>query len=227
MQINNNKIKGLLLIGGIAIVGTVLLPQQASATTLLANFGTGENVYLNVDGTDVRDWAGSIKINVSGSNATALCVDLFDSMKVNQTYGTNLESSSTINNGGRVAWLMDTELPVLSSASDLAGLQLAIWDIVVDNGNGFSSGRVKAATQHTTDAAALSEANSLLALSVGKSSTDGIVYANYDLSSCTNVQTLMGVTGSPNHQGAVPEPQSVTMMALGGLAGLWLKLRRK
>lgn len=227
MQIKNNKIKQLPLIIGMAISGMVLIPQNCSATYLTADYGIGEDLYLKVDGVESAHWAGSIKIDVDGSHRIALCVDLFTMMNVNQAYGTNLGLSGQINNGGRVAWLLDNELPVLHSASELAGLQLAIWDIVSDNGNGLSSGRIQAPTLHSTDVFAMAGARSLIALSAGKSSTDGIVYSNFNLSTGGKVQTLMGVPDVINNHSGIPEPQSFVMIGIGGLAGLWLKLKLK
>ncbi len=208
--------------------GLVLFSQTASATSLTADFGVGENLNLRVDGVEMRDWAGSVNIDVDGVRSLALCVDLFTSMNVNHTYGTTIGTEVTIDNGGRVAWLMENEMPSLSGVSQLAGLQLAVWDIVHDNGNGLSTGRIRQSTAHTTDAAAVNEATALIALSLGHSAADGIVYNNYNLHDFSKVQTLMSVPVSANSVAtSTPEPQSIGMMAMGGLAGLWMKLRRR
>jgi hypothetical protein len=229
MQIKNNKTKQLLTIGGTAILSLVLFPQETFATYLSADFGVGESVFLKVDGVETIQWAGSIKINVDDSQAIALCVDLFVPMSINQIYGTNLGTPGQIYNGGRVAWLLDNELPQRNTAATLAGLQLAIWDIVHDNGDGFSLGRIQAATQSPTDVLALDEANMLLALSAGQYANDATVFDNYELScNRTKVQTLMGPGADASSDPAgVPEPQSFAMIALGAIAGGCLKLRRK
>ncbi len=229
MKLKNNKYKQLLSIGGMAIIGLVLFSQASFATFITADFGVGGPVFLQVDGIETREWAGSIKIDVDDSQRIAMCVDLFTLMNTNQTYGTNFGMPSSIGNGGRVAWLLDNELPLLNSDATLAGLQLAVWDIVHDNGNGFSYGRIQASTQQPTDVIALNAANALLALSAGKSATDGTVYYNYNLFDGRKVQTLMGAGPGIllDQSSGVPEPQSLAMIAIGGLAGLWLKLRHK
>ena len=212
-----------------AVLSVVLFPQKSFATYVSADFGTGKYLNLKVDGTETKDWAGSLNLNVSGSKSTALCVDLFTSMSVNQIYGTNFGTPSQINNGGRVAWLLDYELPQLNRAASLAGLQRAIWDIVHDNGNGFSSGRIQASTLHPTGAAAFNEAKALLVLSAGNFAAGGTVYFNHELSNGHNVKTLMGAgpNNIPIQLSGIPEPQTSAMLAMGGLTGLMLKRRRK
>lgn len=227
MQNNNNKTKQISHFIGGAFLGLVLFSQTASATSLVADYGTGENLFLKVDGVETSAWAGTIKLNVGGLQQIALCVDFFNSMNVHQTYGTNLGTPGQINNGGRVAWLLDYELPTLRGASQMAGLQLAIWDIVTDNGNGLSSGRIQASAKHMTDAAAATEAKALLSLSAGHSATNAVVYFNYNLTNCENVQTLMGATTPTNNGSSTPEPQTFAMLGAGGFAGLLLKLRRR
>jgi hypothetical protein len=225
MSYKNNKTKQISLFIGAAILGLVLFSEPASATSLIANFGVGETLNLKINGVDSHTWAGSIKIDVDGVKSLALCVDLFSNMNVNQTYGTHLGSEGPILNGRRVAWLMENEMPTLNGAAQFAGLQLAVWDLVHDNGNGFSTGRIQSTSK--TDAVALGEANALLALSSGMTAPDGIVYNNYNLCDFSKVQTLMGVPPG-GHTGAnTPEPQSIGMLVMGGVAGLWMKFRRR
>jgi len=53
-----------------------------------------------------------------------------------------------------------------------AGIQLAVWDIVEDNGDGFSAGRIEASNVagHTTDAAVLQWAETYECMAMGATS---------------------------------------------------------
>ena len=220
-----NKINQFSLVIGGALLALVLFPQSGLATSLTVKSGTGEELYLKVDGSVTSAWAGSIQVNVGGGLQTVMCVDYFDSLSSNVAYTTTIGAPNQINNGGRVAWLLDYELPTLSSAAQLAGLQLAIWDIVTDNGDGFGAGRIRSASNPATDTVALGVANTMLSLSAGKSSTYANVYFNADPLSCTTIQTLMGGTVPPSTP--TPEPQSFAMIGAGAIALSMLKLRRR
>ena len=86
------------------------------------------------------------------------------------TYNTALDFADTPNLK-RVAWLLNNYYP--TNAVTGAGLQLAIWDIMSDNGDGFTSGLVRKSTSNgsPTNATVLADAIQYEALSVGKSST--------------------------------------------------------
>ena len=61
-----------------------------------------------------------------------------------------------------------------------AALQLAIWDVVHDGGDGFAAGRIRQSADalNPTDSIVLSLANSFLSASLGQTQTGGIVYVN-------------------------------------------------
>lgn len=95
---------------------------------------------------DANGYAGAVNITVSDTvdgtvDTIAFCVDLFTSSGLS-TYNTTLQSPSTVTNGGRVAWLLQS-LPSVDTATEGSGLQLAIWDIVHDNGDGLAAGVVR------------------------------------------------------------------------------------
>jgi hypothetical protein len=97
-----------------------------------------------------------------------------------------------------------------------AGIQFAIWDIVHDGGDGFSSGRVQSSAY--TDLGILQWAQYYESASVGKSSALAFIYLNVSFSDGSPAQTLAGplfLDGGPRPNAPVPEPGT---LMLGGVA---------
>ncbi len=242
------------------ILGCVLVllfacAAVAPADTLTPTFvdsTRGEGIWINEDGLPVNTYfAGVVDISVSENgelfSRDTFCVDLFTDIYITVAYNTEVVSPSDIpgRNLDRVAWLLDnvllpTQGPVYTSSvpsSDWvtnvaqgAGLQLAIWDITTDGGDGFSSGRVQASTTpgETTDPAALAWAQAYLDMSFGQSSNQAFVYQNSDINSGLPAQMLEGpifTDGGPTPQDFTPEPGTY-LLAGGALIGLGLIRRR-
>src|ERR1039458_5334425 len=93
-------------------------------------------------------WSGAIDINVNGYIRQVFCVQLFTDIYLNTTYDTVMDYSDTANLK-RVGWLLQNEFPTAAlytgAALQTAGaaFQLAIWDIIEDNGDGFAPGAGK------------------------------------------------------------------------------------
>ena len=199
------------------------------ATTLLYVVGEdtlGENIYINENGTVTQAWAGGLDINVGGtgdgSNGDArvvLCVQLTVSIGKG-TYDTVIDFADTTPfntaNLERAAWLVDHDYP--TSPVTGAALQLAIWDIMQDSGDGFNAGYVQAATgTHATDPTVLADAINYETISVGKATPLAYVYIDTTLGGAA-VQDLIGQT---------PEPAAIVLMVSGlVLIGL-SRLRRR
>jgi hypothetical protein len=137
----------------------------------------------------------------------------------------------------RVAWLVDNAIvPTLrpgsvsaldssnwvTSFAQAAGIQVAIWDIAFDGGDGLSTGTLQASTTagQQTDPMVLAWAQTYEYISVGTSSSGAVV----DPSLVTSGPMLMGSQfGGPQlggtSQGATPEPGTY-LMAGGALVGL-------
>jgi hypothetical protein len=206
-------------------------------------------------------FVGVIKISLTTGiqvvDRDTLCVDLFTNIYLGQRYNTNLLRPQDVpqKNLTRASWLVDNALlPAQNSSygsvlppSDWVfsatpaeriaqgeGIQLAIWDIVHDNGDGFSLGSVQAASTTdlnnnllgATDARALYWAQRYETLSAGKSNNQAFVYNNVSLDRPPVLaQMLIGPQFFDGGPQPVPEPQMLMPMGLA-LIVLSLGLRR-
>ena len=155
----------------------------------------------------------------------AFCVDYFFLISTGN-HSVNLFGETAINGGGRIEWMLRNTLPAINAQVDAtlkrrqaAALQLAIWDIVHDNGDGFSAGRIQQSgnAQNLTDSIVLAQANNFLAASLGRTLQGGIVYVN--VLGPTSMQRLMS--------DGVPEPSSYGLMLTGCVAIGWLHRKRR
>jgi hypothetical protein len=237
----------LLLLGGNTFADTYTIDPTGVDST------RGESIWMNENGNNVSQYfAGVVLITLTDTDThqqwyrDTLCVDLFTEIQVKQTYGTTVLDPYEVSgrNLTRVSWLVDNALlPTQSSylsvlpASDWvtnsaqgAGIQLAIWDIVENNGDGLSAGSVQASTDpnNQTPADVLYWANTYETLSTNQSSGLAFVYDNVNLSSGTRVQMLEGPEFADGGPTPAPEPSTCQFMlvSLAGGIGLWLRRRR-
>jgi hypothetical protein len=238
----------LLLLGGNMFADTYTIDPTGVDST------RGESIWMNENGNNVKQYfAGVVFITLTDTdthqqwNRDTLCVDLFTDIYIGQTYGTTLLDPYEIssNNLTRVSWLVDNALlPTQSSylsvlpSSDWvtnsaqgAGIQLAIWDIVENNGDGLSAGTVRASTStdpnNQTPADVLDWADTYEKLSLNKSSGLAFVYDNVNLLSGTRVQMLEGPEYADNGPVPAPEPSTCQFMLVSLAAGIGLWLRRR
>ena len=242
----------LLLLGGNTFADTYTI----DATNV--DWGRGESIWMNENGNNVNQYfAGVVLITLTDTNTgqtwsrDTLCVDLFTDIYLRTIYGTTVLDPYEISgrNLTRVSWLVDnaltntaylpTQSPFLSvlpssdwvtNSAQGAGIQLAIWDIVEDNGNGFSVGSVRASTDtnNPTPPDVLYWANFYETLSTNQTSGLAFVYNNVNLSSGTRVQMLEGPEFTDGGPMPAPEPSTCQFMlvSLAGGIGLWFKRRR-
>ena len=190
---------------GLLILLTTL--SRAAAIVATVDPSRGEySVWFNEHGANggatQAYFAGVLSITVAANNSNyyrdTLCVDLYTNIYVGLTYGTDVVAPDQIpdRNLNRVSWLVDNALLPTQNTSILsafdktdwvyspaqgAGIQLAIWDIVVDGGDGFSAGQVEASSDpnNPTDPDVFNWANFYLDQSAGMSSNLAFVYKTF------------------------------------------------
>ncbi len=217
---------------------------QADSITVTGITGNlGENIHFSENGgagDAGSQWAGVISLNLTSggttqNNLSALCVDLFVQIGTG-TYNTTIYGPANTPNHNaanleRAAWLVQgallpevytsvttTAIPKADWATtnaQMAGLQLAMWDIMVDGGDGLSAGTVRSDSQ--TDATVLSWANTYLGLSSGQASTLGYVLYN----NSGAAQTLI----VPEPPAPTPEPSTFALTGAGLIAAVQLAQR--
>jgi hypothetical protein len=186
----------------------------------------GGNIKMIADGSVVTYFAGAIKITLDGAPYEALCVDLFHSIGI-ETISVNPFNPFGTTNGARAAWLYSTQFPSVDSVVEGEAIQLAVWDIIHDSGDGLAAGLVRANTAIGTPTTVLSLANQYISMSVGQTSGDASIYISVNGPSAK--QSLMSVYLSPQHQaGEVPEPETFALTGFGLLiAAAYLRRRSR
>jgi len=181
--------------------------------------GQQQTLWINENGTPTQlFWAGGINVAVDGVTRVMWCIQLFVDINLNTTYNTVVDWANTANEQ-RVGWLIKNVVGGVTTQAQGAAFQLAIWDIMEDNGDGFSAGKVRksSSSQHPTDATVLALAQQYETQSLGKLYEWEPVYHNVTVNTGTAVQNLMGpLTRDDVVMPAAPEPGDWALMG-GGL----------
>jgi hypothetical protein len=220
-----------------AFVAACALSAGASPISMQVvslDWSKGGSLQMLVDGHLESEYAGAINIRLDGVNYQAMCVDLFTSIGY-ETIAVNPYSPYSVNNAARAAWLFATQFGSVHTAVAAEALQLAIWDVIHDGGDGLGAGRIRASTRIGTPLAVVTAANQYLTMSVGQTSGEASVYIS--IYGADAKQSLMsnylgfGSWSPPVDQGSpAPEPGSLGLGALGSaclIAGLYWKRRRR
>jgi len=185
----------------------------------------GLNIEIRADGSARNVNAGVNILLVDGLNLVdVFCVNLFTGITLNQTYAAMSIDADDYNvNGDSAAWLMETFLPVVNAAAgairqiDGAALQLAIWDLIHDGGDGFAAGRLRA-TNHT-NSSVLAVANEWWLEALDKTG-EASVYTALPGNRAFQQQMYLG-------ESEVPEPSTLAMFGIGALAVIFGSWRRR
>lgn len=220
---------------GLALLVVV---AAAHANSIILNsvdapLGEQQTLWINENGTNTQlYWAGGINATIDGKyNRVLWCVQLFVEINLNTNYNTTIDFADTPQLQ-RVGWMMANLVQGVTTQAQGAAFQLAIWDIIEDNGDGFATGagKIYQSTSNTnkTDTTVLTLAQQYEAQSVGKSFTWTPIYNNVTLNGVP-VQDLIGpLTYDNGPLGAAPEPaDAVTVLSGLALILVGWKTRRR
>lgn len=195
----------VLTLSALASVGVVAYATPFTYVGLDPDRSMG--VKITYDGKNYNVGAGVAKLKLGSDPLTGLCVDLDHWNNNGATYSVNVRPITDLGaNATRASWLVENYLSTATSKEKGAALQLAVWDIIYDNGDGFNSGRVKSSVSGTTR----DIAKNYLTLSNAKSSANSYWFQ----------ATSHGHNGKSNQNfmSPVPEPGSIVALGLGALA---------
>ena len=207
------------------LTALVLSSFPVSAATLSVtgiDWSLGQTVDLSTSGQSKVTFAGIIFAKYENSPVSLFCVDLFTNVGI-ETFSVNSGSVDLLVNGRRASWLMQTYLPQIANAVQAAAVQVAIWDVVHDGGDGLTHGALRGGA---TSAQINKLAEQYIAASSGQDSSAGSIFTHVDGPKAK--QQLM----APSHFAAaafgfvVPEP--ATYLAMGsGLLILGMARRKR
>jgi hypothetical protein len=205
------------------ILLVVLATSSAYASTLyLSQLDTnlGEFISFYDYGSNTTNWVGGVDATVDNYARVLYCVQLTVDIYVPGTYDSVLDYADTASLQ-RVGWLMQYHAP--TNPVDGVGFQLALWDIIQDDADGFSKGNVRA--NGATPADALAAADYYESISEGQSSYDAVFYKNF-LDGVPQQELIGFWPTDPGPRPQIPEPSAIILI-LSGLAFIGLsRLRR-
>lgn len=213
-------------ITSLAIGLALMLPVAATAaqvTYLGGGRGQSVAVITPYAPNGATYFAGEMNLSLAGAPAEypasfiGFCVDLRHSVSTNDSYPVDLVPlpDAGLPNSGRIAWLYEAGLPTVVDNATAAGLQLAIWDVLTDNGDGLQSGGFR--SDITGGVAAATSA--YLAASANQSGN-----ATW-LRSPTHPDGRRQDFVGPKP--VIPEPATASLLALGALPMVSFLRRRK
>jgi hypothetical protein len=197
-------------------------PAVQATTITVTGAGRGQTIPLVVNnGTSSQNsFAGQILVTMLGQSRVTYCFDLFTGISA-ATYNTTFDNPANYTNGARAAWIYEQNALTATTNFLAAALQLALWDVVHDGGNGLNAGSVRLASSGSNSLRSAAEA--LINASIGHSSTNATILRNVSLAG-NPAQAL--ITSDRLYPQPVPEPGTWAMMLAGLGACGWQRRRR-
>jgi len=210
---------------------TIGYNQINSAGAFTGNFtseGTGAlPIYLKIAEDGKLISGGSNAAGGDGDWFAAFCVDIYQSISNGSNGAVSIVPVSSVHGGLQAAWLYEHYAANALAAKDtatLGGLQVAIWETVVDDYTNYNlgSGNFYVSGLNT---AAMTKANTLLADLQANFDPTGLnsmysIMQSKDLQDQLIKYSLPGAA-DPGPAAGTPEPATVILMGIGliGLAG--------
>ena len=171
-------------------------------------------VDIKYNGNNLSVFSGPVLARFkSGTTFDAYCVDLDHWGNLPGAYQVNTSPIHHIQYGERAAYLYNSFSGGVDSKVKGAALQMAIWDVVTDNGDGFDGGKFQGRNMSSE---IKNLANSYLSQSAGQGGL-ATLFAAVD----------HGYHGDKNQDFMGPVPEPATMAVLGiGFAALMRRRNR-
>ena len=194
-----------------------------SATVMVANGldpARSTDIYIWTNGIEQLAASGVMSITVDNTwNRFAFCADAFTDIFFGNNNSSGLVGVDQIANGAWAAYLIGNYMPIGTEPNAAvlgSAMQLALWDIIHDGGDGFDAGLIRKGQANVTDANVLAAAINFENVTRFQSTLNGIVYVNVDLGLGVPSQTLIGPLSFDG--GPVPEPETYVLVGAGLLA---------
>ena len=181
-----------------------------------------QNIEVSVGGNVITVAAGQIGVQIDGNfPALMFCADPLTWLVLGPTPVTIVPDTSFIN-GARLAWLYNNYNATLTQGWEAAALQLAIWEVVLDNNSdNLNAGQTQVTVNTSSQVVTL--AGTMLLASAGQSAT-GITFWVPDQGSRYS-QTLFNSSAALIT--AIPEPANGFLIGAGLiLIGVLRRFRR-
>jgi hypothetical protein len=219
--------KKLILTAIVSLSSTSLFATSITHNGL--DWSRGMSIEIKADGTVRNASAGVGLLTVDGTTSLdVFCVNLFKGITLYQNYAATSVSPTTYDaDGGTAAWLMQTFLSTVDTGIEGAALQLAIWDVIHDGGDGFNNGRIR--STGNTNSSVLALANQWVGASQGHTSTNAMVFTAAANRQAFQQQLYLNgcaLNGGCGGDSEVPEPGTLAMFAIGAL-GIYFGTSRK
>lgn len=183
------------------------------------DWNRAQSIEIKADGNTWNVGAGVGVLLVDGINyIDVLCVNLFRGISLNVAYAAQSIGAGTYDSDGpAAAYLAQTYLPAVSTKIAGAALQLAVWDLIHDSGDGFSAGRVRSTLN--TNSSVLAQANTFRQEALGKTAAASVFAA---APGAAVFQQQIYLAGNPAQ---VPEPATFALLGIGLVAAAMFRRR--
>ncbi len=204
-------------------LGSALRADPMSIT--LDSTGAGSWVTVSFNGASSSTFVGQFNMQIgNGPEFTAFCVDYPHNVSLGQTYLVNKSSSNGLTNGSEIAYLANTFGSTKLTNTQAAGLQLAIWYLLYDNGT--TTGIFEYQNSDAISAAA----NTYLNDAANQSSTTILYDASPSGDGANRGQSVV-LADPPPPPSSVPEPSMFLLFCLSlgvvGCYGLFHRMRSR
>jgi hypothetical protein len=210
-QTKGEMMNRLTAILSLSVLACATAGEARAASVTFLGLGDYSTVEIIHDGDKSTVKAGELLVKVDGTNMTGFCVDLDNSVKSSWT--ASISSGSWLNGAKQVAYLFDTFAGSVTTGVQAAALQVAIWEVLEDHGDGYdlSKGDFKLSGSSSVATAAMSYLSALPG----------------NLSNYNTTSYVLKSGSSPRSQHMiVPEPATlITSMLLAPI--MFLRRRRR